>query len=435
LPRTNTTNTDKHRHFKQKFCGGAGGGFSKEPPQHAAAPGCTALGSSYITYNISNSNRMHAPRARRHGKMKKNIILFLILFLGSIAFAEKAAVLPELTNPYMIAADNEKLYVAEKNTIHIYSLEDFNLVKSFGENGKGKYKFEGSILITLQPDSFFVNSWGKTSVFSKRGDFITNERKPEDLRPHVAYIPFADRFVVRNLVWEKHSNFLVRLIAIIMSQSGLPTSGFYFNINIHDADKKKLKKIFTYKHPFFAGKYIDPVNLRYSSFQVYGDRLFLDDKDGNIYVFDFDGNKRRTIRYAYEKVKITDAHKKRYMKYWVKHIPGDYERFRRRLRFPQYFPPIRNFMIADDRIYVLTFKETDGKSEMLIFTLKGELIKTVLVPLVKVTTLLPHLRNDYTINNRKLYRLVKNKEKQYELHITELDEENVTRSEGPNEKR
>jgi hypothetical protein len=84
---------------------------------------------------------------------------------------------------------------------------------------------------------------------------------------------------------------------------------------------------------------------------------------------------------------------------------------------------------------VLTFKEIDGKSEMLILTLKGELVKTVLVPLVNVNTLLPHFKNYYTIYNGILYQLVENKEKQYELHIRELDEENETGSEDPNEKR
>jgi amino acid adenylation domain-containing protein len=45
----------------KKFCGGPGGGFSKEPPgrrrHHAGAPVCTALGFSSAANNISNSRR------------------------------------------------------------------------------------------------------------------------------------------------------------------------------------------------------------------------------------------------------------------------------------------------------------------------------------------------------------------------------------------
>jgi len=93
------------------------------------------------------------------------------------------------------------------------------------------------------------------------------------------------------------------------------------------------------------------------------------------------------------------------------------------LRFPAYFPPIRNFFVADERIYVLTFKEIEGKSELLILDLKGRLLKRVLVPLVQIDSLGPAVMNRYTINNHKLYRLVRNKESQYELHITPLDQE------------
>jgi amino acid adenylation domain-containing protein len=53
----------------KKFCGGAGGGFSKEPParrsQHAAGPDCTALGDSGVSSIISHHNRVHTPCARR----------------------------------------------------------------------------------------------------------------------------------------------------------------------------------------------------------------------------------------------------------------------------------------------------------------------------------------------------------------------------------
>jgi hypothetical protein len=58
----------------KKFCGGPGGGFSKEPPgrrsPHAGGPYCTAHEVSSVTSSISNSNRVHVPRARRRQRLK-----------------------------------------------------------------------------------------------------------------------------------------------------------------------------------------------------------------------------------------------------------------------------------------------------------------------------------------------------------------------------
>jgi hypothetical protein len=87
--------------------------------------------------------------------------------------------------------------------------------------------------------------------------------------------------------------------------------------------------------------------------------------------------------------------------------------------------------VADERIYVLTFKEIEGKSELLILDMKGQLLKRVPVPLLQIDSLRPAVMNRYTINNHKLYRLVRNKERQYELHITELNQDTTCTS-SPN---
>jgi hypothetical protein len=364
--------------------------------------------------------------------MKKNISCFILFLLASIVWADKAVVLPAITNPYTITATKDKLYITEPVTVYIYSLTDFSLIKKFGEEGGGEGEFTGLITLRIGPDYIFINSKLKTSFFTTGGDFIREQKKPADaLDRMLLHIPMGNQFAVSEFRTEYQANFFSRFFSVLLHETGAPTSGFYITISIYDSNLGTVKDIFAYKHPFFTGKYINPVQIRGSLCLVYRDQLFIDDRDGIIHVFDTGGKRLYSVRPANEKVKITKTHQRRYLKYWMEHLPASYERHQRRLRFPAYFPPIRNFFVADQRIYLLTFKEIEGKSELSILDISGQLLKRVLVPLAKIDSLRPSVINRYTINNHKLYRLVRNEERQYELHITELDQETTCTS-SPN---
>ncbi len=357
--------------------------------------------------------------------MRKNISCFILFLLAGIAWAEKAVVLPGITNPYTITATKDKLYVTEPVTVYIYSLTDYSLIKKFGEEGGEEGKFNGLIKLHTGPDYIFINSKHKISFFTTGGDFIKEQRIPTDELYRILFcIPMGNRFAVGESHMEHQASFFSRFFSALLQETGAPTSGFYITISIYDSNLVKVKDIFAYKHPFFRGKYINPVDIRGSLCVVYRDQLFIDDSDGIIHVFDTGGKALYfySVHPSFEKVKITKIHQRRYLKYWMEHLAGGYEEYQGRLRFPAYFPPIRNFFVADERIYVLTVREIEGKSELLILDLKGQLLKRVLVPLVQIDSLEPAVMNRYTINNHKLYRLVRNKERQYELHITPLDQ-------------
>ncbi|UCH98181.1 MAG: hypothetical protein JSV88_15395, partial [Candidatus Aminicenantes bacterium] len=328
--------------------------------------------------------------------MKKNISCFILFLLGSIVWAGKAMVLPGITNPYTITATKDRLYITEPAAVYIYSLADFSLIKKFGKEGGGKGEFKGLITLRIGPGYIFINSKHKTSFFSTEGDFIKEQKKPADALDRMVYMPMGNQFVVSEFRTEYQANFFSRFFSVLLYETGVPTSGYYFTISICDSNLKKVKEIFAYKHPFFTGKYINPVHIRGSLCLVYRDQLFIDDRDGIIHVFDTGGKRLYSVRPVYEKVKITKTHQRRYLKYWMEHLAGEYERYQGRLRFPAYFPPIRNFFVADQRIYLLTFKEIEGKSELLILDMKGQLLKKVLVPLVRIDSLRPSVINRYT---------------------------------------
>jgi hypothetical protein len=65
--------------------------------------------------------------------------------------------------------------------------------------------------------------------------------------------------------------------------------------------------------------------------------------------------------------------------------------------FPEYYPAIKDFFAADNKIYVKTYKTRNGKEEFVILDLKGTFLKQFFLPESK-----SHL---YTISKDVFYYL------------------------------
>lgn len=347
--------------------------------------------------------------------------LFLLMLCTSAVVAEKAGVLKGITDPRTMTADGDRLYITEKSTVWIYSLDDLGLVKCLGNSEEKRGFFKGRLGVCIDRDGILVNSRGKTSSFDKNG-VLLREDKEKSFKPSGRhYTPLGKGYVVRAFKREFQANFLSAFFFVLLSDTGTASSGVFYDINIADGNKWKIKELMSYNHPYNAGQFIDPVNIRGRLFRVYGDMLYLEDGSGGLLVYDSGGNKRGKLEFPLERVRITEKHKKRYRRAWMTLLRNDYERHLRRFRFREYFPSMRDFFVADGRIYVLTFNERQRDSEMVIFSLEGELLKRVWVPLAREISLVPAVFNRYTVNNGKLYGLVHNEEGEFELHVMGLD--------------
>ncbi|MCP5052744.1 MAG: hypothetical protein GY940_36590, partial [bacterium] len=195
-----------------------------------------------------------------------------------------------------------------------------------------------------------------------------------------------------------------------------------FAILLYNEQVKPEKEFYRFKHPFIGNKRVNPVNLRGCSYRIYDNKLFFDDEEGNINVFDVSGKRLYRIPIDRSKEKITQNHKLCYLNQWKFSLLNvEYTRFKDRATFPDYFPPLRDFQIADGKIYAVTYKERDGQNEMIIFSPRGKLIKKTFVPLVNTDMLVPQLYNYYTVKKDMLYRLVENTDsEEWELHVTPI---------------
>jgi hypothetical protein len=76
-------------------------------------------------------------------------------------------------------------------------------------------------------------------------------------------------------------------------------------------------------------------------------------------------------------------------------------------------------MVTDDRIYVLTYKQKDGTTEMIIMDLKGKEEKRLFVPVVPPVGMDYYVKHD--IYKGHMYRLVENVDDEtWELHKIKL---------------
>ena len=336
-------------------------------------------------------------------KMKCVYSLLLTIFLLGPAYSGQVLSLPEISKPQRLYIDSNQAYITEGATVFIYSLKSGSLQTRFGKRGEGPGEFKESgegLILHFRPDRLQVISSGRLSSFSREGEFIGEEIVSNPRR--FEFQSLENRYVGTAIHPEK--------------------GRVFFTVNLFDNNLKKIKEIYRYRHPFFPRhKPINPVDVRISSCIVYQNRIYFDDREGSIHVLDRDGVELVVIPPVSERIKITDSHKKRYLDFWRIDLRAEYNAFRERLKFPASFPPIRNFHIVNDRIYVITFKESGIRSEIRVFNLRGILLKKSQAPLAGINMLIPLLFNFYAIYKDEVYILRENsRTEEWELVIEKI---------------
>lgn len=342
--------------------------------------------------------------------MKNGLILLSILLLTPIPiFAVRIVPLSNHLKPFRIRVDREQIFIAEGPEIFIYSAKDFTLQTKFGKAGEGPREFklfpEFSGELDIQKDTILVSSIGKISFFTRDGKFI-KEKKAATLRRICLYRIFGDR-----IIGEK-----------FLGEDGI----LYLGVNLYDTNLNKIKEIHRNRFNIQRGKQFNPIDrgTYIPNFYIQHNRIFIGGEidTGTFHVYDREGKKLDTIKPGFDKIKFTTADKKGWIDSYISNAEykRQYERIKDRFKYPEYFPLWQNFIVADDKIYVQTFKrdEKDEKNEFFILSLEGKLIKKVWLPLAEYFDFSP---NPYTINNSKLYQFVENEEsEEMELHIIDI---------------
>jgi hypothetical protein len=331
--------------------------------------------------------------------MKKRIhFLLLILFClwGTSLTGAGVIPIPDLINPDEIKMDDTQIYFIDGVNIHIYSLKDVSFKKKFGKAGEGPREFlkhpQTALTVDVSASDIAVTGMTRVSFFTKNGMFKKALKTPWQ---NGGFLPFGDKFVGWRRVQEENAT--------------------YSSLNILDAGLKNPKELSRWKTPSIQGE----IHLLKAPriIRVQGNRLFVAVKtDFIIDVFDKKGTKIYSIDHEYKKLEVTDADKDGVMDYFRKdpRFRAIFERFKRRLRFPDYFPAIRNFFADKGKLYVRTYKKLQDKSEFLIMDQEGKPLKTVFLPISEKDGKESY---PYIIKNDTVYQLIENTDEEWELHI------------------
>jgi hypothetical protein len=343
--------------------------------------------------------------------MKTIFFLFLIIIVHIFLGGETVATFSEPIDPTQLLVDDRYIYVVDFPFIYLYSTSDYTLKKKIGEQGEGPkqfHYFRGSLVnktdafkINIESGKMIVSSQGKVTFYSQNGiyqkEIRTNHRHDHK------FFPVKNKFLGLTARREADNLFYIKLF--ICNDRLIPE-----------------KEIFTFKR--FSQPPRGDINVVYDKgviFDVCQEKIFVTAvgrENSLIDVFDMEGKKIYSISYNYERPVVTQEDKNQYLDYYrAGPLKFVWDRFKKQIKFPVYFPGLNNFCTDSMKIYVVTFKRIKDKNEMIIFDIKGKFLKKIMVPLQKKDIYF----YPYTIHRGKLYQLVEREDdEKWEVKVCDL---------------
>jgi hypothetical protein len=324
--------------------------------------------------------------------MKVLIILICLSFALSL-FGERLTTFPQLSKQAIIKVGENLICINEGAAVFLYDLNDFKLIKKIGKKGEDPGEFSLDSIINILKEKIMIESRGKLSFYSFKGDLIKEIRRlPKYRRLKL----LEDRYV---------------------ASSGILSKDVYHNAaKILDADFNELKTFYHDEAKYHQKKQ----NTNYSSawmFDVSEKKCFIvGSSDFKIDVFNKNGESLYTIAPEYERVKISQEFIDAFFEY-IKKRRGmqRYHYVKKKVRFPEFFPAISDLVVDGGYVHVITYRRKKNQSEVFVFDLEGKLVKKTFVPLQYSGHGLSFL--PYSIKNNYLYQLIENEEEEeWELH-------------------
>lgn len=344
--------------------------------------------------------------------MKKLMIFLTAALISFCLRGGKPASFPGHINPTQIVVTGDHLYIVELPTVSIYSLKDFKLKKKFGKKGEGPKEFKVfnnysvGFDIDVQAERLLVNSVGKLSIFSKNGEYT----REINVASANSFRFFGDKFIGFQNVTEGKTSFSTLNI---------------FNSKI-EIEKEMIKRE-SWMQAGYGWKFL---STPFPGVIATGDKIFFcgSYSDFKIDVFDHKGKKLSPISIKYKRVKFKKKDQEIVLqRYYDDPISRPrYEVWKRILKFPRYFPAIRDIFADNKQLYVRTYRKKDKKTEFYVFSTGGQSIKTIFLPIRPSNSKydFPYLRDSapFTIKDGILYQLIDNpKTEVFELHAEKIN--------------
>ncbi len=304
------------------------------------------------------------------------ILLTLTLLLASSISlpADQIGLLPEILEPDGFQVSGNEVFILERATVYVFDLPSLSLKRRFGREGQGPGEVEItpwlSNTLRVSPDQAIIDSVNKLVVYTRKGELIREKRR---LPQFTQVEPWGDHYAVRMRISGNDSD-----------------KKQYSSIQFLNGETEELCEL--YRQPFAAQREQLDIIPDSIHFQAYENNLYVEKSPEGfvIDVYEPGGQKVREIRREHDKRPVTRADRLFYEQLlkddpMMKIQKESWEQFktRTRLRYPESFPAIRDFVIADGRIYVQTYGGDDSRAEFVVLDLDGKLLKRIDLPKVR----------------------------------------------------
>lgn len=310
--------------------------------------------------------------------------------------------LTDLLKPNTIQLDETQIYITEGASVYIYNRDTFKPVKKFGKEGEGPQEFrilpQLPLIINVSTDRIIVNSLGKVSRFTKKGEFINEEKVKAG-------------FVFNLLPMGKY------LAGQGVSQEN---NVRYRTINIYDRELNKLTEVCrtedNFQGPGQGFKVVDTAFIH----QTMGKRLLIaQSREFVINVYDQNGKELTSITQDYKLIKLSQKNRED-IENFIDTDPSikQFSELLKPIHYPNEFPAIFTMFSSDKKLYVMTWRRENRQNEFFIFDQDGKLLKKSFIPLAYQNAILPA---PFAIKDNQLFQLAENEEtEEWELHINDI---------------
>lgn len=344
--------------------------------------------------------------------MRKALVIILMILMAGIGLsAEKIGNLDGVNSPYSLVIDGNELFFADDFAVHIYSLDPFRFKTKFGNKGEKPGEFQARLTLHVFPDRIEVSDWTKLSRFTRDGRLIREKIYSSlegfDPNSETQLIPLLSGYV-----------------QIIMNHA---LNRQY--LSLLDSEFKTIRELseglFDWNMVFKGMPYFRVLTFRLDV-RVLADRIFISDNSRGfrISVFDNQGNLMRIIDKdnEIEKFPVDDRFKQKAMAQLLAGQPQLAKMVREKgFEFYKYFPPIADLRVDGGKIYAVTYKEGDGRREVIILDKKGRILKRTMVPFRSMRYYRgPAERDHFVIHNGILYELAQDESGVWGLFATEI---------------
>ena len=322
----------------------------------------------------------------------KTLIILICFSLALSLFGERLTTFPQLTKTELIKVGENLICINQGAAVFLYDLNNFKLIKKFGRKGEGPGEFPSDLIINILKEKIIIESKGKILFYSLKGDLIKENR-------------FLPTYGGLKLLGDRY-----------FASSGRITNMVYHNVvKILDADFNEVKTFYQDEAGYHQEKQVTNYASTWDS-DVSENKFFIvGSSDFKIDVFNKNGDSLYTISPQYKRVKFPQE----FIDAWFERIKrrlgmNAYDYMKKKVRWPAFFPAIRELIVDNGHVYVITYRRKQGKSEFFIYDLAGKLVKKTWLPLQVYdgVALFP-----YSIKNNYLYQLIDNEDtEEWELH-------------------